>query len=182
MEKVDRGLDPPPELPHIKLLVRAVGAVVRQPKAQHHGRDPQLLLEQSDDGQRPTLAGEHRLHPEDLLAGADGGAYPNVLLRNWVDLPRVGPVEAIARLDELYRSLLGADGGTLLDDVSRRFRACAETLLEPATREAFARRQRRNVLDLVGDFDGARAIAAAIGRELSPRAAAPAAARAAPAR
>jgi len=114
----------------------------------------------------PEQHGGHAANVQVLAAG-DPGAYEDILLERWFELTRTGPSEAIADLDECYRSLLSGQAESALADMVRSVSAAVVSMSDPGTRACKLARQRENVLKVVGDFDGARTVADHVGDLLS---------------
>lgn len=105
----------------------------------------------------------------DVLAAADPGAYDHILLRRWFELSHTEPAAAIAELDECYRKILSGKAEQVLAEMASCMSRAVESMSEPRSRACKLERQKRNVLSVVGDFDGAPAIAAYLGDLLSAR-------------
>jgi hypothetical protein len=103
----------------------------------------------------------------DLLQGSDPTAYDDILLRRWAKLRCVDPKGAITELDELYQRILSGQAEDLAAAMISALHTAIERLSEPRERAARVERQRANVLDLVGDFDGARTVGTAISEQLA---------------
>lgn len=111
---------------------------------------PVFFLPEQHGGHGPNV---------DILGAGDPGAYDGVLLRRWFDLSRTDPELAIADLDVCYTKLLSHADDAVLDRMAASLRETALSMRDPRVRAERAERQRRNVLGVVGDFDGARTVA-----------------------
>lgn len=94
-----------------------------------------------------------------LVSEADPEAFGAIMLTEWFGEAPQGPAEAIRWLDDQYQRLLGPRGTDDLGRLTSAFGDAVKVLRDPDGRMDRVDRQRRSVLSVIGDFDGARAIA-----------------------
>ena len=111
---------------------------------------PMVFLPEQHGGHGPNL---------DLLSGSDPEAYPNLFLRRWFDVVRENPSDAIRALDECYRHLLSSAQDKPFRDMRSQLREAVGELDDTSARAQRAQRQRTSILDIVGNFGGARTVA-----------------------
>src|ERR1700733_1895699 len=68
-EEQNDGLDTPVKIGNVKFFIRGMQVVVRQAEAHHHGRDFEMTLEISHNGDGAAGANEDRLFPKYLVQG-----------------------------------------------------------------------------------------------------------------
>src|SRR6185312_2944112 len=81
-EEPQNRFDPAMKIRQVELLVRSMKIVIRQSKAHHHRRNPQLAHKVADDWNRPTAAHKDGFFTENLLHRRTRRAHVRIVRAN----------------------------------------------------------------------------------------------------